>query len=55
MIEVIKGYHQTAGQPLKTIHLAGDEVATDAWTESPKCDALGLIAENSKYICHGLV
>lgn len=40
VVSTIKSYHQEAGQELKTIHLAGDEVALGAWDDSPECAAL---------------
>lgn len=39
VIQVLKDYHQEAGQPLTLIHLGGDEVPK-AWIESPICQSL---------------
>lgn len=40
---VIQQYHGEAGQELKIMHLAGDEVAPGAWSSSPECK---IITEN---------
>ena len=50
VVSVIQAYHTAAGQELKLIHLAGDEVANGAWTNSTACDALTSNMVNGMYL-----
>ena len=40
VMQTMKSYHNEAGQPLKIMHLAGDEVAEHAWINSTMCSNL---------------
>jgi len=40
VVENLQGYHEEAGQPLDIVHLAGDEVPENAWTNSPACEKI---------------
>lgn len=39
-VDALIEMHQTAGMPLKTIHMGGDEVPVGVWEKSPLCQTL---------------
>lgn len=38
VVDELRALHETAGAPLHSVHVGGDEVPDGVWTESPVCD-----------------
>ena len=54
VIRTLRSYHTIAGQELKIVHLAGQSLADNVWTNSPVCNRRLTLLETGRFSRYNL-